>query len=206
MKKMFFSLLLSLGLINTAAALEGNAEAGKAKSAMCAACHGADGNGLVPIYPKLAGQSAAYINKQLIDFKAGATSGGKLGRNDPVMAGMVMALSEQDMANLGAYYSEQTPTAGTGTANRAGKKLYFGGHVKRKITACVACHSANGKGMANAGFPALASQNLDYLKSQLMKFRDGTRTNDTNGVMANIAMRLSDEDISALAQYMSSLK
>jgi len=206
MKKMIFSLLLGLGLINTAAALEGNAEAGKGKSAMCAACHGADGNSPVPMYPKLAGQSAAYIAKQLADFKTGAASGGKQGRNDPVMAGMVAALSEQDMADLGAYYAAQTPTPGTAAANEAGKKLYFGGQVKRKITACVACHGADGKGMASAGFPAVAGQSLDYLKGQLVKFREGTRANDNNNVMRNIAVRLSDDDIAAISEYMASLK
>ncbi|WP_281560453.1 c-type cytochrome [Thalassomonas sp. RHCl1] len=206
MKKMIFSLLLGLGLVNSASALEGNAEAGKAKSAMCAACHGADGNSPVPIYPNLAGQSGAYIAKQLADFKTGSATGGKQGRNDPVMAGMVAALSEQDMADLGAFFAAQTSAAGKGAANEAGKKLYFGGQAKRKITACVACHGADGKGMASAGFPAVAGQNLDYLKAQLVKFREGTRANDTNSVMRNIAMRLSDDDIAAISEHMASLK
>ena len=108
MKKFIFSLLLGLGLVNSAVAEQGNAANGQAKSAMCAACHGADGNSPVPIYPKLAGQSADYIAKQFADFKEGVLSGGKSGRVDPVMGGMTMAQSEQDMADLGAYFAAQT--------------------------------------------------------------------------------------------------
>jgi cytochrome c553 len=206
MKKIILTLLLGLGVLNTAAALEGSAEAGKTKSAMCAACHGVDGNSLVPMYPKLAGQSAAYIAKQLAEFKAGMMSGGKEGRVDPVMGGMTMALSEQDMADLGAYYAAQTSTAGNGSADALGKSLYLNGDIERGITACIACHSIDGNGMPSAGFPAVASQNVDYLKGQLTKFRDGTRANDTNAMMRNIAIKLEDADIAALTQYMSSLK
>jgi cytochrome c553 len=206
MKKIILILLLGLGAINTAAALEGNAEAGKAKSVMCGACHGADGNSLVPMYPKLAGQSAIYIAKQLAEFKAGVMSGGKEGRVDPVMGGMTMALSEQDMIDLGAYYQAQTSTAGNGSADALGKSLYLSGDAERGITACIACHSIDGHGMPSAGFPAVASQNVDYLKGQLSKFRDGSRANDNNAMMRNIAIKLEDADIAALTQYMSSLK
>ncbi len=207
MKKIFLSLLLGLGAVSSVNALEGNAEAGKAKSVMCAACHGVDGNSLVPIYPKLAGQSADYIAKQLADFKTGVMSGGKEGRVDPVMGGMAMAVATpQDMADLGAYYASQQISAGNGSANSTGKKLYFGGDAEREITACVACHGVNGKGMATAGFPAINSQNSEYLKGQLEKFRLGARANDNASMMRNIAMKLEDEDIAALTQYMSSLK
>jgi len=205
MKKLLLTLFLSLGALNTASAVEGNAEAGKTKSAMCAACHGADGNAAIPMYPKLAGQSASYIAKQLADFKLGMTSGGKEGRADPVMGGMTMALSEQDMADLAAYFASQKATAGSGTANEIGKKLYLGGDATRGVTACVACHGVNGKGMNNAGFPAVASQNSAYIKAQLEKFRDGSRANDKAKMMQNIAIRLEDKDIEALTQYISSL-
>ena len=172
MKKALLT-LLATGLLSTAAvAVEGDAGAGQAKSAMCAACHGPDGNAMIPMYTKLAGQHEKYIAKQLADFKKGATSGGKEGRNDPVMAGMVMALSEQDMADLGAFYATQAISAGAGSADEAGKKLYFGGDEKREITACIACHGNNGKGVASAGFPSVNAQNADYLKIQLEKFRD----------------------------------
>lgn len=207
MKKIILTLLLGLGALNTAMAIEGDAVAGKDKSAMCAACHGADGNSLVPMYPKLAGQNAGYIAKQIADFKLAMMSGGSQGRVDPVMGGMSMAVAtEQDMADLGAFFQMQTPTVGNGTDNDIGKKLYLGGDAARGITACVACHSINGHGMANAGFPAIANQNAEYLKIQLQKFRDGIRSNDSNAMMRNIAIKLADADIDALTQYMSSLK
>jgi cytochrome c553 len=177
----------------------GDVKSGQEKSVMCTSCHGADGNSLVPMYPKLAGQSASYLTKQLADFKSGE-------RKDPVMVGMVAALSKQDMQDLGAFFAVQTPTAGTGEASTVGSKLYFGGDAKKGVTACVACHGVKGKGMAQAGFPALAGQNADYLKKQIASFRDGSRANDRGNMMANIAIKLSDSDIDELVKYMSSLK
>ncbi len=200
------TVLLGLSAVATANAAEGNAEAGKSKTAMCAACHGADGNSLVPMYPKLAGQSASYLVKQLTEFKLGMTSAGKAGRVDPVMGGMAMALSDQDMADVAAFYASQKITAGNGSDNAMGKKLYLGGNAEMEVTACVACHGINGKGMPSAGFPALASQNAEYLKIQLEKFRDGSRNNDLNAMMQGVAANLTDEEITALSQYMSSLK
>jgi len=176
----------------------GDVKAGQEKSVMCASCHGADGNSLISIYPKLAGQSANYIAKQLADFKSGE-------RKDPVMMGMVAALSEKDMNDLAAYYAVQAPTAGTGESSSVGHKLYFGGDAKKGITACVACHGVKGKGMAQAGFPGLAGQNADYLKKQIASFRDGSRGNDRNEMMRNIAIKLSDSDVEELVKYMSSL-
>jgi len=206
MKRFIISILLGLSAVATANAAQGDAEAGKGKSAMCAACHGADGNSLVPMYPKLAGQSAGYLVKQLTEFKLGMTSGGKSGRVDPVMGGMAMTLSEQDMADVAAFYASQQVTAGNGSADAAGKKLYLGGNAEMEVTACVACHGINGKGMPSAGFPALANQNAEYLKIQLEKFRNGSRNNDLNGMMQGVAANLTDEEIAALSQYMSSLK
>lgn len=206
MKKILLTLILGLGALNTASALEGNAEAGKGKTAVCVACHGVDGNGAVNIYPKLAGQSASYLTKQLIEFKLGFTSGGKEGRPNSVMGAMVMALSEQDMADLAAYYASQKQSPGTSTTNDAGKKLYLGGDMSRGITACVACHGATGKGMDVAGFPSIGEQNGPYIKSQLESFRSGTRYNDKGGMMRNIAMKLDDNDINALTEYIASLK
>ncbi len=206
MKKFIVTILLGLSAVAAANAAEGNAEAGKSKSAMCAACHGTDGNSLVPMYPKLAGQSASYLVKQLADFKLGMTSAGKSGRVDPVMGGMAMTLSEQDMADVAAFYAGQQATAGNGKDNAHGKKLYLGGNTEMEVTACVACHGINGKGMPSAGFPALANQSADYLKIQLEKFRNGSRNNDLNGMMQGVAANLTDEEIVALSQYMSSLK
>ena len=173
--------------------------AGKAKAATCAACHGADGNSPVAIYPKLAGQSADYIIKQLQEFKAGT-------RKDPVMAPMAAALSEQDMLEVASYFAAQKIAVADLAGSEAGKKLYFGGNVKRKITACVACHGVSGKGMNKAGFPTIASQNEAYLKAQLMKFKKGERNNDYNTMMQSVASKLSANDIDELAKYMASMK
>lgn len=184
---------------HASALFAGNAKAGQEKSAMCAACHGNDGNSVVPSYPKLAGQSADYIAKQLADFKSGA-------RKNPIMAPMAAGLSDTDMQDLAAFFAIQKTSPGTTEANTLGHKMYFGGSAVRGVTACVACHSVNGKGMAQAGFPAIAGQNQDYLKAQLVGFRDGQRTNDKNSIMRNIAMKLSDKEIDALTQYMASFK
>lgn len=177
----------------------GDVKAGQEKSVMCASCHGADGNSPIAIYPKLAGQSASYVAKQLADFKSGE-------RVDPVMAGMVAALSEQDMNDLAAYFAVQIPTAGQAEGSDIGQKLYFGGDANKGITACVACHGVKGKGMAQAGFPSVAGQNAAYLKKQIASFREGSRGNDRNNMMRNIAIKLSDSDIDELVSYMSSLK
>lgn len=206
MKKIMMLILAACSMINFANANEGSAEAGQAKSAMCAACHGADGNSVVPMYPKLAGQHASYLAKQLADFKAGAMSGGKEGRNNAIMAGMVMGLSEQDMADLGAYFASQSRSETTSNANEAGKKLFFGGDASKNITACAACHSPDGKGMEKAGFPSIDAQNAEYLKLQLHAFRKDERANDKNGMMRDIAKKLSDQDIDNLAEFVSSLK
>ena len=176
----------------------GDVKAGQQKSGMCVACHGVDGNSAVLMYPKLAGQSANYLAKQLADFKSGA-------RVDPTMAGMVAGLSASDMDDLAAYYAVQTSKEGTGEGSTVGQKLYFGGDAKKGITACVACHGVKGKGMAQAGFPAIAGQNPDYLKKQITTFRDASRGNDNNQIMRNIAIKLSNSEIDELVKYMSSL-
>ncbi|MDP7592822.1 MAG: c-type cytochrome [Litorilituus sp.] len=176
----------------------GDVKSGQAKSAMCVACHGADGNSPVPMYPNLAGQSEKYLIKQLAHFKSGE-------RKNPVMAGIAAGLSETDMKDLSAFFAVQASKAGAGETSKVGQKLYFGGDAKKGISACVACHGVKGKGMSHAGFPALAGQNVDYLKTQLVSFRKGSRANDRNSMMQNIAIKLSDNDIEELVKYMSSL-
>jgi len=183
----------------------GDVAAGKAKAATCAACHGADGNAAVAMYPSLAGQSEAYLLKQLRDFKKAVDTNNEEGRVDGVMAGMVAPLSDEDMKNLAAYFASQTLYPSTAEENAAGRKLFVSGDAKRGITACMACHSVDGQGMDKAGFPVIAGQNATYLQSQLEKFRSGARANDLNNMMGNIAVKLTDDDIKALAQYMSSL-
>jgi cytochrome c553 len=178
---------------------KGNVAAGKSKAMVCAACHGADGNSLIPMYPSLAGQSANYLAKQLADFKSA-------NRKNAVMAGMAAALTQEDMHDLAAFFAVQSSKAGTGESNEVGHKLYLGGDAAKGVTACIACHGVAGKGMKQAAFPSLTGQSQAYLTQQLASFRDGSRGNDNNGIMRNIAIKLSDADIEAVTQYITSLK
>ena len=207
MKKFALPLTLFLGLISTAYAADGDAEAGKAKSVTCAACHGMDGNSPTDLYPKIAGQHAGYLFKQLKEFKLGATTGGKEGRNNAVMAGMVAALSEQDMKDLAAYYSSQTMKEGSTPEDvvAKGEKLFRGGDMERGVTACIACHGPRGVGHSLAKYPRISGQHPAYTKAQLLKFRSGERANDPNGMMRDIAAKLSDTEIELLAQYLGGL-
>ncbi|MCC5452411.1 c-type cytochrome [Rheinheimera sp. UJ51] len=207
MKKIILPLALLFGLVGTAHAFDGDAEAGKAKSATCAACHGPDGNSVVTIYPKLAGQHAEYLYKQLTDYKLGMTTGGKEGRANAIMYGMVAALSDQDMQDLAAYFSSQRITSGTTPEEviEVGQKLYRGGDADRGIPACIACHGPRGAGTSLAGFPRIGFQNADYVKATLQEFRAGTRANDMNGMMRDVAKKLTDDDIKILSQYLGGL-
>jgi cytochrome c553 len=204
-----FALLLCLTFIHSSAIAvsQGDAEAGKAKSAVCAACHGPDGNSPLAMNPKIAGQGEKYLLKQLHDFKKAMQTAGKEGRNNAVMGGMVMPLSDQDMADLAAYYAAQTEQIGTTPedAVEAGAKLYMGGDVERKITACVACHGPKGNGMGLAGFPDISGQHASYTETQLKAFRSGARANDANKMMRDIAAKLTDQDIALLASYLEGL-
>ncbi|RLV58069.1 cytochrome c4 [Parashewanella curva] len=208
MKKLALVLSVIIAAISAPAfSAEGNAEAGKTKAMLCAACHGVDGNSLVPMYPKLADQHAEYLAKQLHDFKKGSASAGKEGRFDPIMAGFVATLNDQDIADLSAYFaSQKSKPVAVADVPAAGKMLYEAGDAKKGITACMACHGPQGKGMGMAGFPHLASQQPDYIKSQLMKFRSKSRHNDLNGMMQDVAAKLTDADIDALSKYIASLK
>ena len=204
MKKL--ALILSL-LASCSVWAQGSIEAGKAKSQTCVACHGADGNSQLAMYPKLAGQHAKYIEKQLRDLKLGMTSNGKQGRMDPVMSGMAMPLSEQDMQDLAAYYASLPISHNTTPENvvDAGKVLYTAGDAERGLTACIACHGPRGNGTELSGFPKISGQHADYIKSQLEKFRDGTRGNDMNAMMRDIAKKLTDDDIDTLSKYVGGL-
>ncbi|MDN3614697.1 c-type cytochrome [Vibrio gallaecicus] len=204
MKKL--ALILSL-LASCSVWAEGSIEAGKAKSQTCVACHGADGNSLITQYPKLAGQHAKYLEKQLKELKLGMTSGGKQGRYEPVMGAMAMPLSEEDMADLAAYYAS-LPISNNSTPENVvaeGKALYTAGDAERGITACIACHGARGNGTELSGFPKVSGQHADYIKAQLEKFRDGSRNNDMNAMMRDVAKKLTDADIDTLSKYVGGL-
>jgi cytochrome c553 len=199
MNKLLVTLIALLGFSNMAIA-QGDIEAGKTKSITCVACHGEDGNSPSDLYPKLAGQHKTYLEKQLTQFKNGE-------RSDPIMAGMVAALSEQDMKDLAAYYASQTATPETVSPDVAasGKNLYMGGDIKRGIPGCTACHGPRGNGLELAKFPKISNQHPAYIKAQLEKFRSKARNNDPNGMMVDVAAKLTDADIELLSSYISAL-
>lgn len=185
------------------AALAGDAVAGKTKSAACGGCHGVDGNSPVAMYPKLAGQNEAYITKQVKDFKANTT------RQNAIMMGMVAALSDEDAADIGAYFQSQSvkQAAPSDAAQLAsGSELYKGGDLQKGIPACQGCHGPAGAGTAGIGFPAVGGQYVEYTLLQLRAFKSGTRSNDDKMLMRSIVEKLSDEDMVAVANYMASLK
>ena len=189
--------MMALTSVSVAA---GNAEAGKAKSVSCAACHGADGNSMNPTWPKIAGQSASYIVKQLADFKAKK-------RNDPLMSFQASALSAQDMDDLGAYFASQTGSQGGADEKlaAAGAKLYRGGNKAKGVAACIACHGPTGAGNPAAKFPKLSGQHAAYVEKAMKDFRAGSRSNDMNKMMQNVAVKMSDKEIKAVASYISGL-
>jgi len=206
MKKLGLLVCLTFGITSFAFA-EGDAEAGKAKSLTCSACHGTDGNSAIAMNPKIAGQHEGYLVKQLTEFRLASRTGGKEGRNNAVMNGMAAALSDQDIADLAAYFSSQDQKAGETPEDviEAGQALYRGGDADREITSCISCHGPEGKGMGLAGFPVISGQHAEYTSSQLKMFRDGTRANDMNGMMRGIAAKLTDEDIEILSKYLGGL-
>ncbi len=206
MKKLSLLLCLTLG-VSASTFAQGDAEAGKTKAATCAACHGADGNSAIEMNPKLAGQHASYLEKQLKEFRLASKTGGSEGRNNAVMNGMAATLSDQDIADISAFFASQKPTAGATPEDvvEAGSALYLGGNEERGIAACVACHGPRGDGMGLAKFPDISGQHPAYIKAQLELFRSGQRNNDPNGMMRDIAKRLTDADIELLSQYLSGL-
>ena len=206
MKKLCLLLLVTSGLGFQAAAA-GDAQAGKDKSMVCAACHSADGNAAIDMYPKIAGQHAGYIAKQLHDFRKAAQTAGAEGRNDPIMSAQAAALSDQDIEDLAAYFSSQEMTGGETPEDvvAAGMKMYQGGDAEKGIAACAACHGPRGNGMELAKFPDISGQHSAYVKAQLEKFRSGQRANDMNGMMRDIAKRLSDDDIALLSKFVAGL-
>ncbi len=180
----------------------GDAEAGATTAAVCAACHGADGNSSDKQYPKLAGQNEAYIARQLAAFKSGT-------RMNAIMLGFATMLSTEDMHNVGAYFASQTALPGVADEEfvARGQKLYRGGDVDLKVPACMACHGPDGRGMAGAAYPQLAGQWSDYISTTLTAWKDGTTWGDDTHamIMPEIASRLSEADIAALSSYVEGL-
>jgi cytochrome c553 len=182
--------------------VDGSAEAGKAKSITCSACHGQDGNSVMPTWPSIAGQSAAYIATQLHAFKDGL-------RSDPLMSAQAMLLSDEDIRNLAVYF-ESLPRAAmpVADANKVsrGQALYRGGDSAAGVAACMACHGPTGRGNPAAGYPAVSGQHATYTTKQLQDYAAGTRQSDgKTRIMRDLAARLDKEDIDAVAAYMQGL-
>ena len=197
-----FAIGLSL-LVSLPVHAIGDADAGQTKAAVCAACHGVDGNSIVPNWPKIAGQHASYLERQLALIKGGD-------RSVPEMSGIVISLSDQDMADIAAYYSSQTTSAGlTDEALRAnGELLYRGGNAETDIPACMSCHGPAGEGNPLAGYPSLAGQHAVYSEKILTGFRAGTTwgaDDSSSQIMADVAKRLTDAEIKAVASYIQGL-
>ncbi|CAG0999571.1 cytochrome subunit of sulfide dehydrogenase [Methylophilaceae bacterium] len=194
---------LAVGLFS---AVSANAAGDAAKGStianqVCLACHGADGNSPIPMYPKLAGQHPEYIAKQLKEFKSGD-------RKNAVMAGMVITLTPEDMDNLGAYYGSQAAKGGTAKSNgkgSVGEKIYKAGILGLGVPACASCHGPAGAGVP-VQFPRLAGQHADYTVAQLQTFRSGERANDAAKMMRMIASKLTDQDMAAVADYIQGLR
>ena len=186
----------------TAHGQEGSVEAGRAKSATCAACHGADGNSVTPDWPMLAGQHAAYTVRQLQAFKNGE-------RTDVTMKPFADLLSDQDMLDVAAYFAAQTPTPkGADPALVSlGQQIYRGGVPARDIAACIACHGPDGSGNPLASYPRVSGQHAAYVTKQLNAYRTGDRRSDLDfsQMMRNVADQLFDDEIRALSSYMQGL-
>ena len=167
-------------------------------NSICIACHGADGNGPVPIFPRLAGQTADYLLKQLQDFK-------KNKRQSEVMAPNAANLSDDDMANLAVFFAGQTavpaPVGDPGLVAK-GKKLFDEGNTTSGVPACSGCHGATGAG--SPLYPRIAAQHVEYTLDQIKQFATGKRKNDKR-LMQTVASRLTEDEIQAVAQYLASL-
>lgn len=179
----------------------GDAAAGAIKAAACSACHNSDGNSQNPLWPKTAGQHAGYLMKQLRDFKSGA-------RKDPTMTAMAAPLSEQDIADLAAHFARQTVSAGQKGDEKktaAGADLFLGGNRQTGVPACVGCHGSEAQGNPAGDFPALRGQHSAYLVKTLKDFRSGARMNDPALMMHDVVIKLNDQEIEAVAEYLAGL-
>jgi cytochrome c553 len=192
-----------LVVISLQAVAEGDATAGQAKSAICAACHGADGNSAVPNWPKLAGQHAAYIERQTALIKSGD-------RSVPEMMGIVAGMSEQDLRDIAAYYSSQTNNGGVAEESVAalGQRIYKAGNADSGVPACMSCHGPAGEGNPLSGYPALAGQHSVYTSKMLNGFRAGNNwgvKDASSQIMNGAAAELTDAEITAVSSFIQGL-
>lgn len=203
MKKTLVIVFASLAMMASAASFaKGDATKGQALAATCAACHGSDGNSTNPDWPKLAGQGEAYIAKQLRDYRSDK-------RVDAVMSAQAKLIaSDEDVDHIAAYFASQEAKPGTADEAKVeeGSLIFKGGKMSTGVTACSACHGPTGSGNEAALFPKLSGQHAKYLITQLKLFRSGTRNNDAGQMMRNIAEKMSDSDMEAVAEYAAGLQ
>ena len=198
----FIFLLFAASSLSAADKLAGDIEsAKKIVNNLCIACHAIDGNSAIPSNPKLAGQHADYLSRQLEYFKKGI-------RENAVMQGMVANLSTKDFDNLGHYFESQTLKLSAAKSNgkgSLGEKIFRAGIADKKLPACASCHGPSGHGIPGQ-FPRLNAQHSDYTISQLNAYKNGLRKNEAAKMMATIAQRLSDAEMQAVADYIEGLQ
>jgi cytochrome c553 len=193
----------SLVLVSLHSFAQGDPEAGEAKAAICAACHGADGNSAVPNWPKLAGQHKQYLVRQTTLIKANA-------RPVPEMMGITPGLTDQDILDIAAFFSRQTSSGGVADESKVvlGERIYRAGNAETGVPACMSCHGPAGEGNPFSGYPALAGQHAVYTSSMLTRFRSGENWGEDDAssqVMNGSAARLTDQEIEAVASYIQGL-
>lgn len=202
MKNLLAAAGLATTLVAGAVLAAGNPEAGAQKAAVCGACHGPTGNSVNPEWPNLASQQASYIAAQLQLFKDGV-------RVNPVMAPNAMTLTPDDMADLAAHFSRQTLTGleADPSTVATGEKLYRAGDTARGVPACLSCHGPDGKGNGPAKYPAVRSQHAVYAYNQLKAFASGERKPvGGNAMMQDVAKKLTDDEMRAVAAYVQGLR
>lgn len=200
MTRILWVLLSAAAVLAAPVALgAGDPTEGKQKAESCGGCHGPDGNGAAPIFPKLAGQHVSYLTKQLHDFKTEK-------RPEPTMTAMALALSDDDMADIGAFYAAQAVQVEAAQENELGRTIYRAGDPQRGVPACTGCHGPEAKGNEPAGYPALRGQYAAYLSKTLHDFKGKARYNDANEMMRVVAAHLTDEEITGLSEYIAGLR
>ncbi len=198
--------LSALSVVVGTAAAQNAARGQRIAGQVCAACHAADGNSVAATNPKIAGQFAEYLQKQLGDFKA--QPGQKPARASAIMAPMAANLSDDDIQSLAAYYAGQKlrpASAADKDLAALGQKIWRGGIAASNVPACGGCHGPAGAGIP-AQYPRLAGQFSEYVAEQLKGFKDGARANDANGIMRGVAARMTEREIQAVAQYAAGLR
>jgi len=171
---------------------------------VCAACHGADGNSVIPANPKLNGQHPEYIVKQLQDYTKAPDH--KEARVNAIMTGFASMLSADDKRNVAAWFASQKPTPGTARIKETldlGQRIYRAGIPEKKVPACAGCHTPTGVGIPSQ-YPRIGGQHADYMEAQLKAFRDGTRRNNLS--MIQVAQRMSDAEMKAVSDYVAGLR